>query len=301
MTDIKCCVCESPMQNREADWCYLCPRCHTWGSTLPVGINRETLHGGLDEVLREEGLAELRRDNLATVTDRLIKLGLRPDARVLDVGSAHGWFLKAATARGLDAEGIEPDRVVAAMPGSGRVRVGYFPGVLEPGELFDAITFNDVLEHLPDADAAVTASLRHLRPNGLLSINIPNCDGLFFRLARLCRRIGLRSAFDRLWQVGLPSPHLWYFNADGIVRLCNRHGFELVESETLDSVRRKGLWQRAHADRKPSLTSVLGFALVWTLAPLLNASWASDIMHLVFRAPDVKCVEEDSRTGQQSR
>ena len=278
-------MCGSPLRNLDAPWCFRCPECGTWASTLPVGINDVAAHGGLDESLRERGLLALRRDNLSRVTDRLIELGLRPGARVLDVGSAHGWFLEAATERGLDAEGIEPDQAVARMSSSERVRVGFFPDALQAGERFDAITFNDVLEHLPDAAAAVADSVRHLRPGGLLSINIPNSDGLVFRLARICRKFGVRSVMDRLWQVGLPSPHLWYFNRAGVVRICSRNGLDLVESATLDSVRRRGLWQRVHADRHPSPTSVVGFATAWAFAPILNAPSASDIIHLVFRLP----------------
>lgn len=300
MTEVTCCVCGSSMRSREAPWCFRCPQCSTWASTLPIGINSDAAHGGLDEGLREEGLAGLRHDNLGVVADRLISLGLRPADRVLDVGSAHGWFLRAATSRGLRAEGIEPDIAVASMAGTGRVRVGYFPDALESDERFDAITFNDVLEHLPDADAAVAAAVRYLRPGGLLSINIPNSEGLFFRIARWCGRIGLRSAFDRLWQVGLPSPHLWYFSRSGLVRLGERHGLELVQSATLDSVRRQGLWARAHADRRPSPMSVIGVAAVWLIAPLLNSAPASDIMHLVFRVPDL-ARHDNPAQGQPTR
>jgi SAM-dependent methyltransferase len=273
------------MRPHVTDWSFRCAGCGTWASTLSVSINLAETHRMLDEERRELGLAELRHRNLRVVVDRLLEAGLEPGSRLLDVGSAHGWFLQAAADRGMRAEGIEPDEAVAARAAVGRVRVGFFPDVLGSDEEFDAVTFNDVLEHLPDADAAVAASASHLAPGGLLSINIPNRRGLFYRLALVAHRLGLRGAFERLWQVGLPSPHLWYFDSAGLVRLGERHGLRLVRSDTLDSVRRRGLWHRAHADRRPSPTTVIGFATVWLLAPVLNARRASDIIHLVFRKP----------------
>lgn len=284
MSTPSCPLCQCQMSSRREPWCFQCPRCGTWASTLPMGINSEA-QLALDEDQRETGLAELRHHNLGIVADRLLAHGLAEGARVLDVGSAHGWFLTAAGDRGLEAEGIEPDEAVASRPGTGKVRVGFFPDVLRPDERFGAITYNDVLEHLPDVDDAVEASVRHLSPGGLLSVNIPNSRGLFYRLAVLCHALGLRAAFQRLWQVGLPSPHLWYFDREGLTRLCERHGLVLVSADTLDSVRRAGLWQRAHSDRRPSPTSVLGVAGVWLLAPLFNARRTSDIMHLIFRKP----------------
>ncbi len=267
------------------DWCFQCPSCSTWGSTLPIGINSDA-HEKLDEDQRETGLAELRRHNDAVVVDRLLEHGLERGDTLLDVGCAHGWFLNAARARGIDAQGIEPDEAVAARADSTGVRIGFFPDVLDDDERFAAITYNDVLEHFPDARSAVAATARHLEPGGLLSVNIPNSRGLFYRLAMLCHLLGLRSAFDRLWQVGLPSPHVWFFDRAGLTRLGEEEGLQLVSAGSLDSTRRKGLWQRAHADRKPSLTSVVGVAVVWLAAPLFNAHRTSDIMHVVFRKPE---------------
>lgn len=270
------------MRPKVTEWSYRCPSCGLWASTLPIGINSDA-HAGLDEDLRETGLADLRRHNNAVVVERLLSHGLTPGERLLDVGSAHGWFVEAAVARGVRAEGIEPDEAVAARADGSPVRVGFFPDVLDADERFAAITYNDVLEHFPDAGAAVAASADHLEPGGLLSVNIPNSRGLFYRLAVVCHALGLRSAYERLWQLGLPSPHLWYFDRATLVRLAERHGFELVTVDALDSVRRAGLWQRAHADRKVSPISVLGVVAVWLAAPVFNASRTSDIMHLVFR------------------
>lgn len=294
---LSCCVCDTAMEPGLEEWCYRCPTCGTWGSTLPVTINSES-HTGLDEDLREVGLAELRRHNHAIVVDRLMHQGLAPGARLLDVGSAHGWFLTAARDRGLKAEGIEPDEAVAQRAETAGARVGFFPDVLRTDERFGAITFNDVLEHFPDASAAVHASAEHLEPGGLLSVNIPNSRGLFYRLAVVCHVMGLRAAFERLWQVDLPSPHLWFFDRRGLTRLGQRYGLELVSADSLDSVRRHGLWQRAHSDRRPSLTSVLGVALVWLAAPVFNAPVASDIMHLVFRKPDPAAGSRRAQEGE---
>ena len=243
------------------------------------------LSGGADSLALAAATAFEAPKRGMTLISATIDHGLQPGSRLLDVGSAHGWFLEAASECGLKAQGVEPDEAVAADSVVQDVRVGFFPDVLEPDEQFDAITYNDVFEHLPDVDSTMQASVDHLAPGGLLSVNIPNSRGLFYRIAVLCHRVGVPAAFRRLWQVGLPSPHLWYFDSDGLGALGEKKGLELVATLPLDSVRRQGLWQRAHADRSPSPSSVLGVVGVWLLAPLFNRPRTSDIMHLIFRKP----------------
>jgi SAM-dependent methyltransferase len=276
-----CCICTTPTTVSGPGWRFRCGTCGTWASRLDVDINGST-HAALDEDSREIGLSELRRSNNATVLDRLRTAGLGSGARVLDVGSAHGWFVRAARERGWQAEGIEPDDVIVAQAHAegGDVRQGYFPAVLEDGERFDAICFNDVLEHVPDVRAACH---RHLVPGGLLSVNIPTTRGAVFRLGALADRIGSHALSDRLWQVGFPSPHLWYFDSTGLSSLLRAEDLHPELVATLPSVARSGLWQRAHEDRRPSVLSVAGVAGAFIAAPVLNHRRASDIMHVLAR------------------
>src|SRR5689334_11198958 len=256
-----CCVCEANLKQVKVDWCLRCPECGTWASTLDVGINTDDkAHETLNEDLRETGLSSLRARNNAEIVHRLREF-IPDGGRLLDVGSAHGWFLNAATSAGFTVEGIEPDEAVARTSltgGSMEVHVGYFPDVLDDAATFDVVTFNDVLEHLPDPAAGVTESAHRLNPGGLLSINIPNSRGLVYRLARVLHTLGIRSPFDRLWQVGLPSPHLWYFDPKGVEALCAHAGLDVVRVDSLDSATRNGLWERIHSDRRAGVTSVLG-------------------------------------------
>lgn len=186
-----------------------------------------------------------------------------------------------AAERGFDAVGIEPDEVVAgaaAVP----TRRGYFPDDVEADERFDVITFNDVLEHVPDPRQVVASCRDHLSPNGILSLNIPSSAGVLFRSAvAVRRRRRVPALFDRLWQVGLPSPHLWFFDRAALSRLCHEEGFDLVTGQQLPSVTWRGLWGRAHMDRSPSPLTVAGVGLASIGAPLLNRG--GDIMHLVLR------------------
>lgn len=279
-----CCVCGTAMDQSGPTWRFRCTSCGTWASRLNVDINGDS-HRGLDESLRETGLSPLRETNNSRVLDRLAQLGLPDDARVLDVGSAHGWFVRAAVERGWRAEGLEPDDAIAARSaGAGvAVRKGFFPDALADDETFDAICFNDVLEHLPDVRAAVAACRRHLRPGGLLSINIPSTSGAVFTLGRWMERVGSHQLSNRLWQVGFPSPHLWYFDRTGLSRLCEAEELEPVLVATLPSVVRQGLWERAHEGGRHTPLTVAGVAAAWVAAPLLNHTRTSDIMHVVAR------------------
>ncbi|GAA2726058.1 class I SAM-dependent methyltransferase [Cellulomonas aerilata] len=280
-----CCVCLTPTVPAGPDWLFRCPRCRTHASTLDVRINTEA--SVIDEDSRATGLAGLRRQNNATVVRRVLDWGVPPGATLLDVGSAHGWFLERATAEGLHAVGVEPDVGVAqrAIDAGSSVRVGFFPDALAPDERFAVITFNDVLEHLPDPRAALAQSVERLAPGGLLVVNIPDRRGLVYRVADVLRRVGVTSVFERLWQVGLPSPHLWYFDGPGLVRLGRDLGLEPVEVSHLPSMSRQGLWARAHFDRRPSPVTVASVAVGWLAAPLLNSRALSDIMLVAFRRP----------------
>lgn len=204
-------------------------------------------------------------------------------AQILDVGSAHGWFVGEATRRGMSAEGIEPEaEMVQHVREQGlSVRHGYFPGALAEDERVDIISFNDVLEHIPDVETALAACARSLRPDGVLSVNVPNASGLGYRVAMSLARIGVRGPYLRLWQYGLPSPHIHYFTTQALTRLIERQGFTVVRTLPLSSIRRKGLWARVHTVSRPSPLSIANFIALWLSAPILDHPSQSDIVLLL--------------------
>jgi 2-polyprenyl-3-methyl-5-hydroxy-6-metoxy-1,4-benzoquinol methylase len=266
------------------EWAARCPRCGTWASSLEPEINARNEHvttgTEIDTEARIAGLERLRRENFRDVLDRIGALVPLSGARLLDVGSAHGWFLEEASARGVRATGVEPEEDVAAGPLSRGldVRCGYFPDALDEEETFDVITFNDVLEHIPDARATLAACARLLRPGGVLSINIPNADGLGYRVAGAAARVGVHGPFERFWQYGLPSPHCHYFTRAGLARLVEDNGFAVEEIGALSAISRDGLWERVHTFRRTTPASVAGFAALWVAAPALNRPRNSDIV-----------------------
>jgi 2-polyprenyl-3-methyl-5-hydroxy-6-metoxy-1,4-benzoquinol methylase len=278
-----CVVCGGSLRVRLAPWSARCTVCGTWSSSLAVAINEEAAHARVDEAARATGLKELRRRNYEAILDRIAVLRPLAGARLLDVGSAHGWFLEAAAARGLDATGVEPEeaRGEASRRGGGDVRVGYFPDVIEDGETFDVITFNDVLEHIPDVRATLDSCARVLAPGGVLSINIPSADGLGYKVTQLLARCGARGPFERFWQYGLPSPHRHYFPRRALAQLVEESGFSVRGITALSVVLRDGLWERVHAFRSRTPASVVSFAALYGAAPILNRPAQSDIVLLL--------------------
>jgi SAM-dependent methyltransferase len=207
---------------------------------------------------------------------------LRPlrDARVLDVGSAYGWFLEEASRAGAVSVGIEPDERLAARS-YGEVRVGRFPDALVSDERFDVIAFNDVLEHIPDVRGALEACRTSLRPEGLLSVNIPTADGLAFRASQKLARLHIRGPYERLWQRGLASPHLHYFSTTALTDLLGRCGIRVRTVQALPAMTRKGLWQRIHTTRPVGPTSLFGFVCLYAASGVLNSPRFSDIVHVI--------------------
>jgi SAM-dependent methyltransferase len=152
-----------------------------------------------------------------------LRLGLigqfRPKGTVLDVGCATGFFLKAATAAGYSAYGVEfsPFSAGVAQGRFGKDRV--FQGILEdcpfaPGS-FDVITLSDLLEHVRDPLKVLGAARRLLKEDGILMIMTPATDSLS------------RWFMGRRW-VHYKTEHLFYFNRPSMRALAESGGFQVA-------------------------------------------------------------------------
>jgi SAM-dependent methyltransferase len=152
---------------------------------------------------REREIAARKAD---TRLDALSSVARRRPGRLVDVGCAAGYFVEAARARGWDAYGVEPSpearrgvdpalapRVVAALDAL-------------PGD-FDAITFWDVLEHLPDPLGALRDARARLRPEGVLGVVVPVIGSVNTRIA------------PQSWDQYKPPEHLWFFSRGAVREL----------------------------------------------------------------------------------
>ncbi|MDR7545595.1 MAG: class I SAM-dependent methyltransferase [Armatimonadota bacterium] len=95
---------------------------------------------------------------------------------VLDVGCGGGRFLSLCRADGWQAVGVEPSPEAAAHARRRGIEVHgrSWPVPSLPDESFDAVTFINVLDHLPDPFEALREARRVLKLGGLLYVRVPN-------------------------------------------------------------------------------------------------------------------------------
>jgi SAM-dependent methyltransferase len=254
-------------------WHFICPSCDTETSNLQAGIEDISLQAAVDESARENGLRELRKSNFKIILDYLAES--RPEIfkeNLLDVGSAHGWFVELATKRFSKVVGIEPDSrmVDRALSNGTLLRTGYFPDCLGDSELFDVIIFNDVFEHIPHPANTLASVFQHMNDGGMLVLNLPVVSGFFYRISKLLARIGFLKPFERMWQKDMPSPHLYYFSKLGLIKLSERSGFAAANNMSLPTIRLAGLYSRiALAQSGNRIFNITVWLLVASCLPVL--------------------------------
>lgn len=265
-------------------WHWQCHQCGYEASTLESAINIDTKHLLIDEFAREEGLKPLRDDNFKKLLHLISKRVSHGGQKLLDVGAAHGWFIKLASEH-YDVLGIEPDHEVykKALAYNLPMIEGYFPDALTSDKTFDVIVFNDVFEHIPNVKKTVESCKDHLHENGLLVLNLPNSNGIFYKLSKLLKRFKVPGSFNRLWQRGFPSPHLHYFDKSNLARFIEKNGFQTVFSGNFPSIKIKGLYHRIIFDnRKSKINGFCSYLMITALLPFFKL-FESDIAVLIFK------------------
>lgn len=123
-------------------------------------------------------------DNYNAFLLNLVRARIRPGQRVLDFGAGIGTFAKALRPDGCEPLCVEPDTVQAALIQSAGLPVVHSIDQVQPGSVDFAYSFN-VMEHIEDDVAAMTALRRSVRTGGQVLIYLPAFPVLFTDMDRL--------------------------------------------------------------------------------------------------------------------
>ncbi|MFO0609326.1 MAG: class I SAM-dependent methyltransferase [Polyangiales bacterium] len=226
----RCPLCEAPCPARfhvnghAVHRCDACDLEFVWPTPPPEALRAVYERGyftgagaGYDDYFGRE--RDLAARKAATRLDALASVARRRPGRLVDVGCAAGYFVEAALARGWDAHGVEPSpEARQGMAPSVAPRVAASLDALD-GD-FDAVTFWDVLEHLPDPLAALRAARARLRPDGVMGVVVPVIGSVNTRLA------------PRTWDQYKPPEHLWFFSRRAVREaLWKGAGLRVVREE----------------------------------------------------------------------
>ena len=152
--------------------------------------------------------------------------------RVLDVGAGLGVFMKIASERGWQVEGIE-----ISPYGSQFITKNYGFRVSDksisassyPGSSFDLITFWDVIEHVDAPKENLQKAHELLKPGGLLLISSDNYSSLIASAARIAYKCTC-GVFRYPLQKTFTAYNKSYFKESGFHELLKQLGFSMRQT-----------------------------------------------------------------------
>jgi 2-polyprenyl-3-methyl-5-hydroxy-6-metoxy-1,4-benzoquinol methylase len=174
--------------------------------------------------------------------------------RLLDVGCGSGIFLGLAKNRGWTVTGVEFDSLTAEWAkvneGINDIRCGVLCATLKEGELFDAITLFDYLEHTENPGEDLNLLISHLAPGGVLMIRVPNSSGW-------------QANFMKARWISIMPTHLSYFSKRVLRATLVQRGLEVTHltagnyRSQADIIRQQFNWvrKRLQTSQSPSIQS----------------------------------------------
>ncbi len=145
-------------------------------------------------------------------------LDLAPSGgRLLEIGCAVGFLLRAARDRGFETVGVEMSEWASGIARDQfdlDVRCGTLEQAALEADSFDVVVLADVIEHLTDPASTVREIRRVLKPGGRLVLLTPDAGSLLAKL------LG-----TRWW--GLLDDHYFYFSRSTLRRFLENEGFEV--------------------------------------------------------------------------
>jgi 2-polyprenyl-3-methyl-5-hydroxy-6-metoxy-1,4-benzoquinol methylase len=205
--------------------------------------------------------------------------------RLLDIGCGNGRFIARMKKLGWNVVGVEPDPEAAkiALKHFGiSVYVGTLERVKLPSDSFDAITMNDVIEHVDDPISLLQECYRILKPSGKLIITTPNIESLGHRI------------FGVSWRELDPPRHFYLFSLRTLwetLKQVTDNKFRMEELRTISInageiwpvskfIAKKGKWTWRRLLLREMIEGLI-FLFVEELARLFSPKSGEKIMMIV--------------------
>lgn len=195
---------------------------------MPIPLNGFEQHYGVeaDEYFENHQPESKNLSALGLISQAEALLGGK--GRLLDIGVGRGELLRPAHDAHWDVTGIEPSsRFASYAEKLSGISVHAQP--LEecgfPDDSFDCVVLSAVLEHLYNPDETIGEISRILRCGGAVFIDVPNENGLYFKVGNLYQRLRGRD-----WVVNTAptfSPyHVFGFSPRSLKALLSKHGLK---------------------------------------------------------------------------
>jgi 2-polyprenyl-3-methyl-5-hydroxy-6-metoxy-1,4-benzoquinol methylase len=198
---------------------------------------------------------------LADIARRIRAAGGR--GRLLDVGCGDGQFIARCGELGLECAGVEESVALAeyARRTTGaEITTGRYVASMFAPATFDVISFIQVVEHLHEPRAVLEAASEHLRPGGIVCIEVPSRTAPHFLLYRATR---IHQLVD--YPRGVIPSHLAYYNPSAMRRLTSGVGLEEISLTT-------GRWAAKYHGWKHAIGRVVD--------PIANGTRVGGILYL---------------------
>lgn len=147
--------------------------------------------------------------------------------KLLDIGCGDGHFLSLCTKYGYECYGVEWNKSLssyATLKSGAVITQGAYSKNMYRENSFDIITLIQVLEHCLMPNSILEAAMYHLRPGGLLIIEVPSINSPHFLAYKFTRiKYFVNSP------VGVVFYHLSYFNPKTLATLIDKIGFVKID------------------------------------------------------------------------
>ncbi|MFH1772352.1 MAG: class I SAM-dependent methyltransferase [Candidatus Omnitrophota bacterium] len=172
---------------------------------------------------------------------------------ILDIGCDKGFFLELCKQAGMDVHGIDVSKQACdfSRKKSLNVRCARAEQTGFDNSYFDAVTLWQTIEHVRVPAAVLNEINRILKPGGLIFIETPNINSIFYKFYR------------RFW-LGFNHFHMFYFSPKTIIDFLEPAGFTItgINTHTASIFSKDGLWIRGLKTPVLRLVKFLGFEKV---------------------------------------